>query len=314
MSSGGGSMPNGNISNASSEQNTPLSEIRSPIQLNLKDIIKDILNAEDDELEITDMKGGHKYVWHASIRGENYNRIFKILHKTEEDVKIIDKEVEIYRQINAFPEEDKKYFFQGVSGRLSNEDNKQYDFPGYAILNMPYMEGVDLHKFLTNKPTLKQIYKILKQVAKALLVLLQNNISHGDVWPGNIFVLDTGDIQLFDFDSAGSPKELIKNPTTGKNITRLKYNTIGVNKTSYQRGLFPMCKMIFTYLNEPSIVKELEEYNYLDKSKQNVSIHDADNIYRHLIKFFRRKENSQGGRRRKTKKVRRTRLRRTRVA
>jgi serine/threonine protein kinase len=315
MSSGAGNL-SGSSGGSSNSQgaNTPLSPIRSPVMLEPKDIIKELMNATDDEITITEMKGsGHKYVYLASIIDDDYKRIFKILHKSHEDVRLINQELEIYRAIDAFPEEEKKYFFQGVSGRLSNEDSDS--FRDYAILNMPYMEGVDLHTFYTEKsPSLKQIYKILKQVAKALLVLISHGISHGDLWAGNIFILSSGDIKLFDFDSAKKIPILKGSTLTEINIARLKYNTIGHDEKSYSRGFFPMCRIIFTHLNKPLILKELNEYTRAISTVEN-----AKSLYETFIRFFRQKENKElhGGKRKKTKKrmkSRRTRLRRTRVA
>ena len=318
MSSGGGSSPSSPYSNSL--------RVVSPITRTPQDIIKEILNVDDEDEDtltiryMDDKEGGagHNHVFYTFIEGDE--RIFKIAHRTQDGAELINKEVEIYRQINAFPEEDKKYFFQGVSGCLSNEQNDQYPFRGYAILVMPFLKGNDLQKILTRKPKplLTDIYRILKACAEALLIFLRHGISHGDIHLGNIFVLDTGEIKLFDFDSAGDPLgyplNVIAKPITQTfNITRLKYNTIGVDRESYQRGFFPMCKIIFTYLNKLSILEELNSY------KHDISTVDAAiQLYESLIVFFEQKEKeSQGGRRRKTKKrmkSRRTRLRRTRVA
>jgi serine/threonine protein kinase len=322
----GGSSPTSELSSLSSLGSnavyTPeVLSVTSPMTLTPPEIIKAILNideGDEDNLTIKDMEGaGHGHVYYVAI--DDYERIFKIAHKTEEGVELIDREVSIYRKIGDFPEGEQRYFIQGVSGRLSYEKNDQYSYPGYAILSMPFIKGVDFQKFIVKqpKPSVEEIYRILKGTAEALLILLKHGISHADIHYGNIFVLASGEINLFDFDSAGDPLHGIGNPVTDAvDITRLEYNIIGVSTPRYTRGFIPMCKHVFSLFGlgtaeldaiEPKPLRLRGNKKNTVNLRENLSIDHGIKIYEELIALFKRKLSLGGRRTRRLRKAKKTR-------
>jgi len=326
MSNLGGSSPTSELSSlgslGSNAVYTPEAlAVISPMTLTPREIIKAILNideGDEDNLTIKEMEGaGHGHVYYVSI--DDYQRIFKIAHKTEEGVELIDQEVSIYRKIDSFPEDEQRYFIQGVSGCLSYEKNDQYPYSGYAILSMPFLNGVEFHRFIGSqpKPSVKDIYRILKGTAEALLILLRHGISHADIHPGNIFVLASGEIKLFDFDSAGDPLHVIANPTTdAADITRLEYNITGVSTPRYTRGFIPMCKHVFALFGlgaaeldaiEPKPLRLTRNKKNNANLREIPSIDHGIEIYEQLIALFHRKLSSGGRRTRRLRKAKKTR-------
>ncbi len=81
-----------------------------------------------------------------------------------------------------------------------DRDAEQY------FITMEWLEGQSLASLLDNsqgsalQPT--QTYAIIEQLCDALVYAHEHNVVHADVKPGNVFLLDSGEVKLIDFGIA----------------------------------------------------------------------------------------------------------------
>ena len=79
---------------------------------------------------------------------------------------------------------------------------------GAFCIVMELLKGVDLEKFLRNRQALgtpttpRDLIPILTPIVETLEVAHAAGILHRDLKPGNVFVLDTGEVRLLDFGFA----------------------------------------------------------------------------------------------------------------
>ena len=120
-------------------------------------------------------------------------KYFVKVGKTKEKQGLVAHENEIYDAIDTFSEDEKAYFMK----RTGKGDDE------YAYCILEYVEGTPLYNYITAlqsrkvKPPPREIYTILYDITKALNILLEHDIVHGDLKSQNIMV---NPVKLFDFE------------------------------------------------------------------------------------------------------------------
>lgn len=142
-------------------------------------------------------EGGICEVWYA----ENYllkPAAVKVLHEQFSRMPAI---------VSAFEREAQ------ILGRLAHPNIcKGYDWGqlnGRAAMVMEFLEGKDFARHLAENTffTNTQLIGWWNQAVDALRYIHQHNIVHRDIKPGNIFLMPSGEIKLFDFGIASSLQE-----------------------------------------------------------------------------------------------------------
>jgi len=140
-------------------------------------------------------------------------KIQKILEKQKKkNYKIgIWREIDLYKYIDKMPVEFQKFFCKLYAYKiLDNCSHKQVrtkefakngnfinfiremNDSTYCIVHViDYKGNTTLYDYLDNNLSIKQIYSILLQICKIVLILTNGKYSHNDLHPGNIMVLPT---------------------------------------------------------------------------------------------------------------------------
>jgi hypothetical protein len=142
------------------------------------------------------------------------NRYFVKVGKTAEKKRLITHENDIYDIIESFTEEEQSYFIKRIRANSGDEQ-------GYAYCILEYIDGISLYDYIASiqskriNPSKKELYTLLFNITKALDILLQHGILHGDLKAQNIMVLPNSRVKLFDFELS---TEIDSYSTLGKNI------------------------------------------------------------------------------------------------
>ncbi|HEX8251077.1 MAG TPA: serine/threonine-protein kinase [Pyrinomonadaceae bacterium] len=78
-----------------------------------------------------------------------------------------------------------------------------FEYEGYHCIAMQYIEGVNLHDFVQDRPLeIKSALNIVIQVAEAVAAAHKQNIVHRDIKARNVMVNDEGRVTVLDFGLA----------------------------------------------------------------------------------------------------------------
>ena len=149
------------------------------------------------------------------VKYKSNNYVLKIIKIIYSDKKlkenIIDykeqfwREIDLYKFINTLDKKDQIFFTKLYDYKITdncnyniNIINNIIDDPYFKKLNdskwcikllLDYKEGITLKDFLlNNKLSEQQIYSILLQVCKVIMILYNGNYSHGDLHLENIII------------------------------------------------------------------------------------------------------------------------------
>jgi serine/threonine protein kinase len=228
------------------------------------------------------------------------------------------RELLFYNDVNKMPPESQKFFCK-LYGYKIIEDCKHVQirpkvFPNKKlffnkinqsdiciILIIDYKGSNNLYNFLQNNIPKKQIYSILLQVCKIILILSDLKYSHNDLHAGNIMIHSTKDKTF----------EIMKHkiPYYGLQLVAIDYGNVTYNEDDESYYFLELTEWLFYILqNKPKLEKNCriqkkkypyeKEYpiKYIDFIWQNIlSKHEAiiDNyaekylkLYPHLDKFY----------------------------
>tara|TARA_E500000331_G_scaffold357842_1_gene421235 strand:+ start:1419 stop:2930 length:1512 start_codon:yes stop_codon:yes gene_type:complete len=78
----------------------------------------------------------------------------------------------------------------------------------YPVIKMRWIEGPTLGEFINQEYQNQNImYSLKKSLRQLFIFLLENNVAHGDIQPGNLIVKDSGGkIKLIDYDGMYTPE------------------------------------------------------------------------------------------------------------
>jgi serine/threonine protein kinase len=149
------------------------------------------------------------------IEYDNKQYAMKVQKILEEEKKkntksMIWREILFYRDVNKMSPESQKFFSKLYSSKIiencKHTQVRPKNLPAMVsflnkmnksniciILVIDYKGSTNLYNFLQKKLSTKQIYSILLQVCKILLLLEDIKYSHNDLHPGNIMVHSTKD-------------------------------------------------------------------------------------------------------------------------
>jgi len=228
------------------------------------------------------------------------------------------RELLFYNDVNKMPLESQKFFCK-LYGYKIIEDCKHVQirpkvFPNKKlffnkinqsdiciILIIDYKGSNNLYNFLQNNIPKKQVYSILLQVCKIILILSDLKYSHNDLHAGNIMIHSTKDKTF----------EIMKNkiPYYGLQLVAIDYGNVTYNEDDESYYFLELTEWLFYILqNKPKLEKNCriqkkkypyeKEYpiKYIDFIWQNIlSKHEKiiDNyaekylkLYPHLDKFY----------------------------
>lgn len=205
------------------------------------------------------------------IEYENRKYAMKVQKILEEEKKkniksIIWREILFYEDVNKIPPESQKFFSKLYAYKIIENCTHKHIRPKKIpimvslldkmnksniciILVIDYKGSTNLYNFLQNNLSKKQIYSILLQVCKILLLLQDIKYSHNDLHPGNIMVHSTKDKE---FEIFGN---LI--PYNGFQLVAIDYGSMTHEKNYVNQKLsyfFELTKSLFYILqNKPKL-------------------------------------------------------------
>ena len=135
----------------------------------------------------------HSHVFYIKRSGEIVGIRKVALKRDGEIFRSTLNELKAYRKLMK-PDGWKNYILPFREGKLLDHGKTVY-------IDFDYVEGMDLIDF-SKKGSNANIYRILSEVAEALIFCFKAGLTHGDIKGDNIYISTAGKALLFDFGEA----------------------------------------------------------------------------------------------------------------
>jgi serine/threonine protein kinase len=242
-----------------------------------KQFIKDIKN----RIDLSKIKKKYKYLSRMGVGA--YGAVYKALNKkTEEVVAIkifINRKIAYKKELDILLDLKNK----GICEKfICLNDYGEYDKLQYIAFS--FIDGETLDKLINNGITKEKSEYLLKEIIKSVILLHKNNISHQDIKPQNIMVINNK-VFIIDFglacnnkvcDIGGTPGYMSK---TKLNKTNLNFEEAKADDI-YSIGI--IAKEMKTMLKKDKI--ESKHINMIVKEFTKQSIKHRKRIVQKLIK------------------------------
>ncbi|KLU64596.1 putative protein kinase UbiB [Desulfosporosinus acididurans] len=162
-----------------------------------------------------------------------------------------------------------------------------WDYSTSKVLTMEYVEGLKLNLYDEIDAKGYKRKEIADRLVKALFhQVLIEGFFHGDPHPGNIFILEGGEISFIDFGMVGRLTQEMKNNFASMVIAMMRQNTESMIQAILRIGIVP------DDVNLPLLSKDVDDLRekYMDVPMSRISLGKAIGdllgvAYRHQIRI-----------------------------